>query len=96
LLGAACLLLLAAARMQPAMLRAGALDPPMTGVPTWRVDLETAPAEELQLLPGIGPKLAQRIVMDRQAHGRFGGVAGLDRVSGVGASVIERITPFVR
>ena len=83
-------------RLQPCTLRFDPLHPPCTGVPTWRVDLDTAPVEELQLLPGVGPRLAQRIVQDRAVHGAFGGVQGLDRVSGVGASVIERVAPHVR
>lgn len=83
-------------RLQPCRLRFDPLRPPRTGVPQWRVDLDTAPAEELQLLPGVGPRLAQRIVQDRQAHGAFGGVQGLGRVSGVGDSVIERVAPHVR
>jgi competence protein ComEA len=77
-------------------LRFDPLHPPGTGVPAWRVDLDTAPAEELQLLPGVGPRLAQRMVQDRQSRGAFGGVQGLDRVSGVGESVIQRVAPHVR
>lgn len=83
-------------RLLPLKLRFDPLHPPRTGVPKWRVDLDTAPAEELQLLPGVGPRLARRIVQDRESRGAFGGVRGLDRVSGVGESVIERVAPHVR
>jgi DNA uptake protein ComE-like DNA-binding protein len=33
-----------------------------------RVDLQTAPASELEILPGIGPKMAQRIIAYRKLH----------------------------
>jgi DNA uptake protein ComE-like DNA-binding protein len=36
------------------------------------------------------------MVQDRQSRGAFGGVQGLDRVSGVGESVIQRVAPHVR
>ena len=36
-----------------------------------QIDLNTAPAHELALLPGIGPRLAQRIIEDRQRAGAF-------------------------
>src|SRR5262249_10606643 len=44
------------------------------------VDVNKATAEELQRLPGIGPKMAQRIVEERQ-KGRFKTVDDLRRVS---------------
>jgi competence protein ComEA len=56
-----------------------------------KVDLDTAPAEEVETLPGIGPALAKRIVADRDANGPFGCVAGLDRVKGIGPALIARI-----
>jgi competence ComEA-like helix-hairpin-helix protein len=87
---------LAWARSAEATLRFPPDDPPGTGVPAWRVDLDRAGVDELGLLPGVGEKLAERIVADRARRGSFGGVAGLDRVPGVGPAVIERIRPFVR
>ena len=89
-------LVVAGLRARPAALRFDAANPPRTGVPAWRVHLDSAPACELQLLPGVGPRLAERIVQDRERHGAFGGVQGLDRVPGVGAAVIERVSPHVR
>ena len=95
-LGLLAVLAMIDVRLQPCRLRFDPLHPPCTGVPAWRVDLDTAPAAEVQLLPGVGPRLAERIVQDRASHGPFGGVRGLDRVSGVGESVIERVAPHVR
>jgi len=57
-----------------------------------RVELNSASFEELQMLPGIGPKLAERI----QAHRPFKSVEDLDRVPGIGTKTIERLRPLVR
>lgn len=55
------------------------------------VDLNRAPAREIDRLPGVGPSLAVRIVEYRTAHGPFGSLAGLDSVPGVGAATLGRI-----
>ena len=60
------------------------------------VDLDRAPLSELTRLPRIGPRLAKAIVADREAHGPFGSLAGLDRVSGVGPGLLRLIQPYVR
>jgi competence protein ComEA len=49
------------------------------------IDLNTATAAELELLPGIGPALAARIVDDRRVNGPFASVDELGRVTGIGA-----------
>lgn len=41
-------------------------------------------------LPGIGPKLADRINFDRQKNGEFVTLSGLQRVKGVGPKSIEK------
>jgi competence ComEA-like helix-hairpin-helix protein len=56
-----------------------------------RIDLDRASALEIARLPRVGPGLAKRIVADRDARGPFGNLTGLDRVPGVGASVLESI-----
>jgi competence protein ComEA len=59
------------------------------------LNVNTASARELELLPGVGPALAGRIVADRQANGAFGTVAELDRVKGVGPATLERWEPYI-
>lgn len=48
------------------------------------LDLNTATAEELDTLPGIGPALAERIVAYREANGPFESVEEILEVSGIG------------
>ena len=50
------------------------------------LDLNTATAQDLDALPGIGPVLADRIVSWRTEHGRFGSVDQLREVGGIGES----------
>ena len=60
------------------------------------LDVNTATAEELVQLPGVGPSLAQRIVDYREQNGPFQTVDDLQNVPGVGPSKFERLAPFVR
>ncbi|MGD0484018.1 MAG: helix-hairpin-helix domain-containing protein [Gemmatimonadales bacterium] len=66
--------------------RAEALARPLG--PGERVDVDTAAADELARLPRVGPKLARRIVEERDARGPFGGLAGLGRVPGIGPALL--------
>ena len=63
--------------------------------PSFQIDLDVADADTLALLPGIGPALAGRIVEDRNRLGAFGGIAGLQRVRGIGPAISSGIEPFV-
>jgi competence protein ComEA len=53
-----------------------------------RIDVNRASREELQRLPGVGPKLSQRIVEARE-KGRFRTIDELRRVPGIGAKTLE-------
>jgi competence protein ComEA len=48
------------------------------------LNLNTATAEQLDGLDGVGPAMAQKIVAYRQAHGGFRSVSELDQVPGIG------------
>jgi competence protein ComEA len=58
------------------------------------IDVNRATAEELQKLPGIGPRMAQRI-LDERAKGPFKSVEELRRVSGIGPKTLDKLRPFV-
>lgn len=60
-----------------------------------RVNINTASAEELQSLPGIGPVLAGRIIEYRRQYGPFIDVEQLVEVKGIGPKVLERLRPLV-
>ena len=60
-----------------------------------QVDLNHATASDLQALPGIGPKLAQRVIDHRTARGPFGKVEDLQQVKGIGRKKFDRLRPHV-
>ena len=55
-----------------------------------KVNINTAGVKELTTLDGIRPKLAERIVAYREAHGPFKKPEDLKKVDGVGKAVFER------
>ena len=60
-----------------------------------KVNLNTASAEELASLPGIGSVLAARIVAYREEHGPFQSLDALKQVSGIGDKLVEKIRDLV-
>lgn len=54
------------------------------------LDVNTATAEELTRLPGIGPVKAQAIVDYRTQHGPFADLQELDEVYGISAAMVAR------
>lgn len=67
-----------------------------TGSPGGPVDLNAATVADLDVLPGVGPVLAQRIVDWREAHGPFTSVDQLREVSGIGDRKFTDLRPRVR
>jgi len=59
------------------------------------VSLNSATAEQLDTLPGIGPVTAQKIVSYRQQHGPFSSVDGLDAIPGIGPARISELQGLV-
>jgi competence protein ComEA len=59
------------------------------------VNINTAGAEQLMLLPRIGPSVAQKILEFREKNGRFKAVEDLILVQGVGERTFELIKPHI-
>ncbi len=60
-----------------------------------RLNLNTADAQALEKLPGIGPARAQLIVEYRAAHGPFRSVDQLQDVQGIGAATVAALRDLV-
>uniref|UniRef100_UPI0030DB02CA DUF655 domain-containing protein n=1 Tax=Coleofasciculus sp. FACHB-SPT9 TaxID=2692791 RepID=UPI0030DB02CA len=72
---------------------------PQSSIPSpksgpYLVNLNTATQEEIEALPGVGPKLAQRIIEARQQK-PFTSLQDLDKVPGVGPSLLEKLSDRV-
>ncbi len=61
----------------------------------FQLDLNTAPWQELVLLPGVGETLAMRIIESRETDGPFAEPADLRRVRGIGPVTLERLRPYL-
>lgn len=60
-----------------------------------RININTATAEELDALPGIGSSLAKSIVEYRQKNGSFQTIEELMGVPGIGPATFERIKNLI-
>ena len=60
------------------------------------IDLNQATAGDLQLLPGVGPKLAQRIVQERARRRGYHALEELREVKGIGPVKLTQLRPLLR
>lgn len=65
------------------------------GSTTELININTATAQELEALPGIGPTLAQRIVDYRTAHGPFQRIEDIMNVPGIGPATFDEIQNLI-
>jgi competence protein ComEA len=63
--------------------------------PSGKVNINTATAQQLTVLPGVGEKLAARIVDYRQKAGGFKNVSELMNVQGIGEKNLAKIQAFL-
>ena len=61
---------------------------------TAAININSAEQKELQKLPGVGPKISQRI-LDERAKAQFKSVEDLRRVPGIGPKTLEKLRPYV-
>ena len=60
-----------------------------------KVNINTASAEELDTLPGIGAQRAADIIADREANGPFRIPEDLTRVPGIGEGILEGLIDYI-
>ena len=69
--------------------------PALTQEITLLVNINTASAEQLAVLPGIGESYAEKILAYREAHGPFRQVEDLLNVEGIGPARLEAIIDYI-
>ncbi len=70
-------------------------DGDQTYSPVFKVDLNISPADSMELIPGIGPVLASRIVAYRDSVGRYEKPEDILDVPGIGYKKFEKIKPYI-
>lgn len=62
-----------------------------TSIANRKININEASKEELTALKGIGEKIAEKIISYRNEHGKFIKIEDITNVSGIGASIFEKI-----
>jgi competence protein ComEA len=70
-------------------------DADWAATPEFRVDINSATAAEIRLLPGVGPELASRIIEHRNQIQAYRSLDDLLQVHGVGPSRLKQISPHI-
>lgn len=60
-----------------------------------KININTASLADLQQLPRVGPKIAQRIIDFRTEHGKFKKVEEIMKVKGIGEKTFERLKELI-
>jgi competence protein ComEA len=63
--------------------------------PSAPVNLNSATAEQLDTLDGVGPATAQKILEYRTQHGGFSSIDDLDQIAGIGPKKLAALKPQV-
>jgi competence protein ComEA len=63
--------------------------------PAHPVNLNTAASKELQLVPGIGPSTADKILQMRKSYGAFKSVDDLLAIKGIGPKRLEKMRKYL-
>jgi competence protein ComEA len=84
-----------AAALALAVLTVAGPAPAAEKAPTGKVNINTASVDQLSALPGVGPKLAARIVEYRQKSGSFRSTQDLMNVKGIGEKNFAKIESWL-
>ncbi len=60
-----------------------------------RININTAPVEDLMILDGISSKIASSIIEYRTAHGNFSDIEDIKKISGIGIIIYRRIKDYI-
>ncbi len=60
-----------------------------------KLDINSAKKDWLELLPGIGPRLAMRIISSRELDGKFEKIEDIQRVKGIGMKTFLKIQDLI-
>ncbi|HYA48465.1 MAG TPA: ComEA family DNA-binding protein [Burkholderiales bacterium] len=66
-----------------------------TNAPKAKININTATQAELESLPRIGPKVAQRIIDYRTQNGNFKRVEDIMKVKGIGEKIFAQIKDLI-
>jgi hypothetical protein len=61
----------------------------------FKININSAPAESLMLLPHVGRVISSRIISRREAGGRFASPNELIAIRGIGPKYLQEILPFI-
>lgn len=86
-------------RKSPEIKPKKAVEPPAAteaaAKPLLPININTATADELTILPRIGPKIAARIIEYRTLHGNFTAKEDLIQVKGIGPKTFENLKDLI-
>lgn len=60
-----------------------------------KININTADISSLQELPGVGPSLAQKIIIYREKNGKFSSIDDLKNVTGIGDKKFESLREYI-
>ena len=64
-----------------------------TKTATGKININTATAKELELIPGVGPVTAKSIVAYRKKNGKFKSTKDLLNIKGIGEKTLKKMKP---
>ena len=74
----------------------GTIAPIEQGQGNGKVNINTADADTLTMIPGIGPAIAERIIQYREKYGPFHKTEDIKKVSGIGDKTYEEIRKYIK
>ena len=61
----------------------------------YRLDINRLSQKDLEVLPGIGPATAEKIVALRKQHGPIQHLEAMDQIRGIGPQTIQSLKPYL-